>query len=98
MIHYLAIVEDSGRDEAVGLWFPDLPGCFFAGDTVEEAMLKAREAIAFYLEDFVSDGRPFPRPRSLAEIKADPAHADDVAKYIVALIPFDRPPHRIAAE
>lgn len=35
MIHYLAIVQDSGRDEAVGLWFPDLPGCFSAGDTVE---------------------------------------------------------------
>ena len=98
MIHYLAIVEDAGPDQAVGLWFPDLPGCFSAGDTVEEAMLNAREAVAFYLEDFVRDGRSLPQPRSLAEIKADPAHADDVANHIVALIPFDPPPHRIAAE
>lgn len=98
MIHYLAIVEDEGPEFAVGVWFPDLPGCTSAGDTVEEAMLNAREAIELYLEDFSAEGRPFPRPRSLAEIKADPEHADDVSKHIVALIPFDPTPHRIAAE
>ncbi|QCI65491.1 type II toxin-antitoxin system HicB family antitoxin [Phreatobacter stygius] len=98
MIHYLAIVEDEGPEFAVGVWFPDLPGCTSAGDTVEEAMLNAREVVALYLEDFPADGKPNPSPRSLAEIKADPEHADDVVKYIVALIPFDPVPHRVAAE
>ena len=44
MTHYVAIVEEE-PGKAVGVWFPDLHGCFSAGDTVEEAMLNAREAI-----------------------------------------------------
>ena len=35
MSHYLAIVEDTGPETAVGVWFPDLPGCFSGGDDVE---------------------------------------------------------------
>src|SRR5687768_5699043 len=27
MAHYVAIVEDAGPDKAIGVWFPDLPGC-----------------------------------------------------------------------
>ena len=46
MIHYLAFVEDEGPDYAIGVWFPDLPGCTSAGDTVEEAMANAQDAIA----------------------------------------------------
>ena len=29
---HVAIVEDAGPDTTVGVWFPDLPGCFSAGD------------------------------------------------------------------
>jgi HicB-like antitoxin of HicAB toxin-antitoxin system len=34
MLHYVAVVEDEGPDKAIGIWFPDLPGCFSAGDDV----------------------------------------------------------------
>ena len=40
MSHYVAIIEDAGPDKAVGVWFPDLPGCFSAGDTLDEAIQK----------------------------------------------------------
>jgi predicted RNase H-like HicB family nuclease len=50
MTHYVAVVEEE-PGKAVGVWFPDLPGCFSAGDTVEEAMLNAREAIALWALD-----------------------------------------------
>jgi len=49
MPHYVAIVEDAGPDKAVGLWFPDLPGCFSAGDDVDEALRNAEEALALYM-------------------------------------------------
>jgi predicted RNase H-like HicB family nuclease len=45
MTHYVAIIEDAGSDKAVGIWFPDLPGCFSAGDDIDSALLTASEAL-----------------------------------------------------
>ncbi|MCC6735559.1 MAG: type II toxin-antitoxin system HicB family antitoxin [Bauldia sp.] len=90
MTHYVAIVEDAGPDVAVGLWFPDLPGCFSAGDSVEEAMENAREAISAYAEARASEGNPLPVPRRLAAIKADPAWSADFDRYLVALVEAPR--------
>ena len=92
MHHYIALIEDSGPDTAVGVWFPDLPGCFSAGDTFEEALLNAEEALALYAE-----ATALPPPRSLADLKRDPEVAADIAAHIVAAIPF-RPRVRPAAE
>lgn len=87
MTHYVAIVEDEpGR--AVGIWFPDLPGCFSAGDSVEEAMANARDAVALWADLLAEDGKVMPDPRSVSEIKADPDAAEDVSAYLLALIPF----------
>lgn len=46
MPHYVAIVEDAGPEKAVGIWFPDLPGCFSAGDDIDQALRNAQEALA----------------------------------------------------
>jgi predicted RNase H-like HicB family nuclease len=45
MAHYIAIVEDAGPDLAVGVWFPDLPGCTSAGDDLDAALHNGREAL-----------------------------------------------------
>ena len=45
MAHYIAIIEDAGPDHAVGVWFPDLPGCTSAGDDIDEALRNAPEAL-----------------------------------------------------
>jgi predicted RNase H-like HicB family nuclease len=87
MRHYVAIVEDAGPETAIGVWFPDLPGCFSAGDTVEEAMLNAAEAIGLYAEAIEKDGKSLPAPRTLAELRDDPTFADDVKGNLVALVP-----------
>jgi predicted RNase H-like HicB family nuclease len=42
-------VEEAGPDTAVGVWFPDLPGCFSGGDDLDAALRNAPEAIALYL-------------------------------------------------
>jgi predicted RNA binding protein YcfA (HicA-like mRNA interferase family)/predicted RNase H-like HicB family nuclease len=86
MTHYIAVIEDAGPEYAVGVWFPDLPGCTSGGDDLDEALRNAPEAMALYLEDFESDGKPFPRPRTLTELKADPEVAEDLQNYMFALI------------
>ncbi|MGH6841504.1 MAG: type II toxin-antitoxin system HicB family antitoxin [Methylocella sp.] len=44
MTHYAAIVEEE-EGKAAGVWFPDLPGCVAAGDTLDEAMRNAAAAL-----------------------------------------------------
>jgi predicted RNase H-like HicB family nuclease len=90
MTHYVAIVEEE-RDKAVGVWFPDLPGCFSAGDTVEEAMLNAREAISLWVDVRTENGGRIPPPRTVSELRDDPEVAQDLERYLVALIPFGEP-------
>lgn len=86
MAHYIALVEDEGPAHAVGVWFPDLPGCTSAGDDIDEALRSAPEALELYAESCEGDGKSLPRPRTLAELKADPALADDLKSHMVALI------------
>ena len=54
----IVIHKDDGS--GYGVTVPDLPGCFSAGDTVEEAMESAREAIACHVEGLLMDGEPVP--------------------------------------
>jgi predicted RNase H-like HicB family nuclease len=63
MPHYVAVVEDAGPGKAVGIWFPDLPGCFSAGDDIDDALRNAAEALAPYAESLAKEGRPLPAPR-----------------------------------
>jgi predicted RNase H-like HicB family nuclease len=87
--HYVAIVEDEGPDKAVGLWFPDLPGCFSAGDTVDGALLNASEAVAIYAEALAKEGKALPEPRSVSALRADPETAADLRDHIVALVAYN---------
>lgn len=50
-----------------GVTVPDLPGCFSAGDTLDEAIESAREAIACHIEGLLMDGEPIPARASLEE-------------------------------
>jgi predicted RNase H-like HicB family nuclease len=93
MTHYIAIIEDAGPEVAVGVWFPDLPGCVSAGDDIDEALRNAPEALALYLEEVEHDGKPLPKPRTLTELKADPEAAEDVQNHIVALIEYPARAH-----
>lgn len=87
MTHYVAIVEEE-PGKAVGVWFPDLPGCLSAGDTLDEAMLNAAEALELWAEAMSESGQSIPAPRTLTDLKADAEVADELQRYMVALIPF----------
>jgi predicted RNase H-like HicB family nuclease len=60
-----------------GISFPDVPGCVSDGETVEEAIQRGEEALAFHADGLRDDGLPLPQPRPVDAILADP----DVAEW-----------------
>ncbi|MGA2051761.1 MAG: type II toxin-antitoxin system HicB family antitoxin [Opitutales bacterium] len=44
------VVEHDNKINRWAAYFPELPGCASAGDTEEEAVLNAREALALWFE------------------------------------------------
>ena len=70
MTTYFAIIHED-RGSAVGVVFPDLPGCFSAGDTLDEAVANAHEALRLYAEAEYSAGRELPQPRTFGELYRD---------------------------
>ncbi|MDO4698266.1 MAG: type II toxin-antitoxin system HicB family antitoxin [Pasteurellaceae bacterium] len=51
---------------------PDVPGCYSAGDTLEEALLNSRQAIESHLELLVQDGEEIPQGTSIENHRHDP--------------------------
>lgn len=61
-----------------GVTVPDLPGCFSAGDTFDEALVSVVEAINLHLEGVTEDGADIPVPRTIGEHRVNPDYADGV--------------------
>jgi predicted RNase H-like HicB family nuclease len=98
MSHYLALIEEGDGSTAFGVWFPDVPGCFSAGDSFEDALRNAPEALSVHLSLLIEAGGELPRQRSLAEWRADPTLTEDLQTHIVAAIPLPPLAFRPAAE
>jgi predicted RNase H-like HicB family nuclease len=88
-VHYVALIHKD-PESAYGVSFPDLPGCYSAGDTLEEATQNAIEGLGSFVRWLESDGDPVPSPRTLDEIAADPALAEDREGAAFAIIPLVR--------
>lgn len=69
-VHYPAIIEAAG--DGYSVYFPDLPGCVSAGDTVEEAFDGATEALGLHLAGMVEDGEDLPAPTPYTAVVPDP--------------------------
>jgi predicted RNase H-like HicB family nuclease/uncharacterized protein (DUF1778 family) len=78
MRYYTAIIEDAGGNYSV--YFPDLPGCTAAGDTLQDAAREAMEAAQIYVSEMAGGG---------FEI-AEPSDSID-AEGISVLIPVEMP-------
>jgi predicted RNase H-like HicB family nuclease len=95
--YYIALIHKD-RGSGYGVSFPDVPSAITVADTLDEAIERAREALAFVAEDWGElTGRPFPEPRSLDALRDDPAFRDDAADAVAAAIPLDAPAMRPAA-
>jgi predicted RNase H-like HicB family nuclease len=63
-------IEAGSRKTAFGVVVPDLPGCFSAGDTVEDAFDNAREAIQAHCEVMAEKGQDVPAARPMSHWQA----------------------------
>ena len=63
-----------GFDEITGRYyilFPDLPGCTTTGDTEEEALRNANDAMSLHLFGMEDDGDEIPSPSSIVGLKGE---------------------------
>lgn len=72
----VVIHKDANSD--YGVTVPDLPGCFSAAETMDEALTNAVEAIELHLEGMLLDGEPLPLPQSVDVHQQNPDYADGV--------------------
>jgi predicted RNase H-like HicB family nuclease len=60
-VRYPIAIGSGDAGHAYGVVVPDLPGCFSAGDTLDEALTNAQEAILLHIEGLLDDGKPVPK-------------------------------------
>lgn len=70
MNKYAAVLHKD-RESAYGVHFPDLIGCFGAGETEDEALESARVSLRIYAEDLIESGQALPRARTIKELRGD---------------------------
>ena len=60
------------HEEDGGYWieFPDLEGCHTQGDTMEELMTMAQEALGLYLVSLVERNMKIPVPSDIKKVEA----------------------------
>lgn len=75
----LAIHKD--EDSSYGVTVPDVPGCFSAGDTLDEAIDQATEAIFGHLALMLDEGQMFPASQPFEMHHANPDYADAIWSY-----------------
>ncbi|MDE1181241.1 type II toxin-antitoxin system HicB family antitoxin [Paraburkholderia sp.] len=74
-IIYPIAIEPGDDHQAWGVVVPDIPGCFSAGDSFEDAFVNAKEAIESHLDTLFDEGLPLPAKRPLAGHRANPDYA-----------------------
>lgn len=89
-MYFVIAVEQGDATHAFGVRVPDLPGCFTGGDTFDQAIKNAQEAIALHLEGLVEDEEPIPNPSAIDSLLQDPEYQNviwglvevDISKYL----------------
>ena len=87
---YLGIVHKD-PDSCYGITFPDVPGCFSAGDTLEELIAMSHEALELHLEDQAP-----PRARTFDELQVDPDFQEAFVDAVI-LLPIEFKRQAVAA-
>jgi predicted RNase H-like HicB family nuclease len=104
-------IEPGTDASAWGVVAPDLPGCFWAGDTMEEALIQAEDAVIAWIETAEDAGPDIPQPSPIDALRAahpefeawlwgwvkiDPAMLDNALERVNISLPR-RVPHRLDA-
>src|SRR5580698_1910748 len=85
-MRYPIAIEIGTETAAYGVVVPDLPGCFSAGDTFDEAVLAAEEAAAAWIDATLDAGGVIPPPSSIETLRARSDYAG-WAFGVIAVVP-----------
>lgn len=72
------VVLHKDPESDYGVSVPDLPGCFSAGESLDDALQQVVEAIECHLEGLLLDGEPIPTPGSVETHQSNPDYADGI--------------------
>ena len=84
-MEFLVALEKGNEGHAYGVVVPALPGCFSAGDTIEEALSNARQAILVHIEGLLDAGETIPTVDTeeiLRELRAETPEADWIVGFV----------------
>ncbi len=73
-MHYPIVIHKDANSD-YGVTVPDLPGCFTAGKTLDEALRRAPEAVELHLEGLIDEGEPIPPASEIDHYVDDPDYA-----------------------
>jgi len=76
------VVIHKDPESDYGVTVPDLPGCFSAGDTMDEALQEVIEAIECHLEGLLLDGEPIPLPKTIEHHQINPDYSGGVWAFV----------------
>lgn len=76
MKYPIVIHKDQNSDYSVTI--PDLPDCFTAGSTIEEAINMAQEAAECHIEGMLIDSEPIPTPSDIEVHRNKPDFKDGI--------------------
>ena len=62
---------ERGKD-MIGVYFRDIPGVTSGGDSMDDAVLQAKEALEFYLEDRLENRLSIPKPSEPDQVELAP--------------------------
>ena len=57
---YTIILEPDPDEGGYTVTVPALPGCVTQGETIEEAIVMAKDAIRLFIETLMAEGQPVP--------------------------------------
>lgn len=101
-MRYPVVIEPGTASTAHGVVVPDLPGCFSAGESLEDALVRAEEAIAAWIDAALDAGQEIPPPTPIDTLRArhktwrawtwalvqvDPAALDDTVERVNISLP-----------
>jgi predicted RNase H-like HicB family nuclease len=101
-MRYPIAIEPGSATAAFGVVVPDLPGCFSAGDTLDEALANAEEAVVTWIDAMLDRDQAIPQPSAIdalrgarpelahwiwAVVSVDPARLDDTIERVNITLP-----------
>ena len=72
---YPIAIEAGSEHTACGGGVPDLPGCFSAGDTADDAIDNAEPAASLWIDAALDAGLAIPAPSSVEALRLQPEYA-----------------------